>query len=146
MSNNVSLKKPVTEDEFSKYYEFRWRILRKPWERPKGTEKDNKEEKSIHIMAVLNNKIVGCGRAHFNSKDQVQIRYMAVDKQLRGQKIGTKILLALEKEIKKIGAQEIILNARSNAVSLYRKNGYETYKEGDILFGEIKHYWMRKWI
>lgn len=144
MKSNIEIRKPETKQEFEKYYNLRWRILRKPWSQPKGSEQDEMDDDSIHIMAVIGDKIIGCGRGHFNSTIEAQIRYMAVDKNFRGQRISLGILKALEEELTKNGAKEIILKARENAVSFYEKQGYKIYKEGSILFDEIKHYWMKK--
>jgi len=69
---------------------------------------------------------------------------MAVDDVFRGQGFGFGILKALEEEFTENGAKEIILIAREKAVSLYEKQGYAIYEKGDILFCEIKHYWMKK--
>ena len=102
------------------------------------------DEDSIHVMAIKGDKVIGCGRGHFNSEEQAQIRYMAVDEDFQGHGIGLRILKALDEELTENEAKEIILKARENAVSLYEKQEYEIYKKGDILFGEIKHYWMRK--
>ena len=144
MRSNIEIRKPETEQEVEKYYNLRWRILRKPWSQPKGSEQDEMDEESIHIMAIIGDKVIGCGRGHFNSSIEAQIRYMAVDDSFQGQGIGLRILKALEEELTENGAREIILKARENAVSLYEKHGYEIYQEGEILYGEIKHYWMRK--
>ena len=144
MRSDIEIRKPETKQEFKKYYNLRWRILRKPWSQPKGSEQDEMDEESIQFMAIIGDKVIGCGRGHFNSREQTQIRYMAVDNSFQGQGIGLRILKALEEELTKNGAKEIILKARENAVSLYEKQGYEVYKKGEILFDEIKHYWMRK--
>ena len=144
MRSDIEIRKPETKQEFEKYYNLRWRILRKPWNQPKGSERDTMDVGSIHIMAIIGNKVIGCGRGHFNSSIEAQIRYMAVDKDFREKGVGTGILRALEEELTDNGAKEIILKARENAVSLYEKYGYEIYQKGEILFGEIKHYWMRK--
>ena len=143
-SKNIVIREPKTEQDFELYYDLRWQILRKPWNQLKGSELDETDKDSIHIIAIKGDKVIGCGRGHFNSKEQGQIRYMAVNENFQRQGIGSKILIALEEELTKNGAKEIILKAREKAVSLYEKHGYEIYQEGEILFGEIKHYWMRK--
>jgi ribosomal protein S18 acetylase RimI-like enzyme len=143
---NIKIIEPHSSKEFEAYYNFRWKLLRKPWNQPPGSEKDDKERGAIHVIAVLNNKIVGCGRAHFNSTSQAQIRYMAVEEGVQNSGIGTQILTELEKRLIDSGAKEIILKAREKAVPLYEKQGYKVYKDGDILFGEIVHYWMIKYI
>ena len=144
MRSDIEIRKPRTDREFKRYFDLRWRILRKPWDQPKGSEQDEMDKKSIHILAIIGDKVIGCGRGYFNSTIEAQIRYMAVDEDFRGQGIGLRILKALEEELTENGAREIILKARENAVSLYGKHGYEIYQEGEILFDEIKHYWMRK--
>jgi len=73
------IRSPQTRDEYFRYYDLRWRILRAPWNQPKGTEQDELEGQAIHIIAIDGDKIVGCGRAHFNTEDEAQIRYMAVE-------------------------------------------------------------------
>ncbi len=144
MRSEIEIRRPETKQEFDKYYDLRWRILRKPWNQPKGSEKDEMDQTSIHIMAIKDDKVIGCGRGHFNSSVEAQIRYMAVDESFQGQGVGLRILKALEEILTENGAKEIILKAREKAVSLYEKQGYKIYKEGKILFGEIKHYWMRE--
>jgi len=143
-SKNIVIREPKTEQDFELYYDLRWQILRKPWNQLKGSEQDETDKDSIHIIAIKGDKVIGCGRGNLNTKEQAQIRYMAVDENFQGQGIGLRILIALEEELTENGAKEIILKAREKAVSLYKKNGYKIYEEGEILFGEIKHYWMRK--
>ena len=80
------VRSPQTKEEFFKYYDLRWRILRAPWSQPKGSEQDELEGQSIHIMVVNDEKIIGVGRAHFNSDAEAQFRYMAVEEHLAGQR------------------------------------------------------------
>lgn len=138
------IKSPQTDQEYFDYYDLRWRILRAPWNQPRGSEQDELEGQAIHIIAVENDKIVGCGRAHFNSDDEAQIRYMAVEKEWQGKGIGQIILVELEKKIKESSAKKIVLNARENVIKFYEKNGYSIVREAHTLFGEIKHFLMIK--
>ena len=142
--NNFNIREPATKEEFEQYYNLRWRILRQPWNQPVSSEKDDKENQSIHIIACINEKIVGCGRGHLNSQTETQIRYMAVEKGFQGKGIGTQILKALEKKLTKKGAKSIILNARKNAVLFYQKLGYEIVEKSQTMFGEIEHFKMKK--
>ncbi|MFN3874190.1 MAG: GNAT family N-acetyltransferase [Ignavibacterium sp.] len=138
------IKTPQTRKEFFDYYDLRWRILRAPWNQPKGSEQDELEGLAIHIIAVENDKIVGCGRAHFNSDDEAQIRYMAVENEWRGKGVGKLILDELEKRVVEKGAKKIILHARESVVKFYEKNGYIVVKPSHTLFGTIPHYLMEK--
>lgn len=131
---------PKTKKEFEKYYELRWRILRKPWGRPRGSEKDQLDESSFHIMVCENNKTpIAIGRLHFNSKDQCQIRYMAVEENYRGKGYGKIVLDVLEKRAKERDAKQIVLDARETAIEFYEKAGYKATEPGHTLFGSIKH-------
>ena len=140
------IKEPKTEEEFEQYYDLRWRILRKSWNQPRESEKDEKENESIHIMAIFEGKVIGCGRGHFNSPTEAQIRYMAVEEGFQGKGVGTKILNDLERKLIEKGAKTIILNARENAVNFYQKHNYKIIDKGHALFNVIKHYKMRKGI
>jgi N-acetylglutamate synthase-like GNAT family acetyltransferase len=138
------IKSPQNTQEFFDYYNLRWRILRAPLNQPKGSEKDEYENQAIHIIAVEEDKIIGCGRAHFNTKQEAQIRFMAVEDQWQGKGIGKMILDELEKRVLKKGAKKIILHARENVIKFYQKNGYIVIKPSHTLFGEVKHYLMIK--
>ncbi|WP_337866877.1 GNAT family N-acetyltransferase [Ignavibacterium sp.] len=138
------VKSPQTRDEFFKYYDLRWRILRAPWNQPKGSEQDELEGQAIHIVAVEDEKIVGCGRAHFNTADEAQIRYMAVENQWQGKGVGKLILDELENRVIEKGAKKIILHARESVVKFYEKNGYKIVKPSHTLFGSIPHFLMEK--
>jgi len=139
------ITEPSSEKDFELYYDLRWRILRKPWNQQKGSERDELEDKSIHVMICNEDRIpVGVGRAHFNSDEEAQIRFMAVEEEWQGKGIGRMILSYLEKKIKANGGKFIILNARDIAIKFYKKHGYEIVKEAHTLFDIIPHYKMRK--
>ena len=42
---------PRTPKEFEEYYDLRWRILRAPWQQPRGSEKDDWEHLADHVSA-----------------------------------------------------------------------------------------------
>ncbi len=136
---------PSSEEDFQRYYELRWKILRKPWNQPLGSELNDLDCTSYHVMICEKDRIpIGIGRLHFNDTHEAQIRYMAVDDEYQGKGVGTLIMDALEKRAKEKGAYNIILNAREIAVSFYTKNGYKIEKKSYLLFNDIQHYKMRK--
>ena len=93
----MSVVEPSTPEQFEQYYDLRWRILRAPWRQPRGSEKDELENDSIHLMVSDNdNRVIGVGRLHLNSPKQAQIRFMAVETDYQREGIGSKLLLALE--------------------------------------------------
>ncbi len=96
--NDIEYRTPSDSKEFQEYDLFRWKILRKPIGKSIESLKDGYEDSSFHLIGVKNKKIVSCGRLHFNSENEAQIRYMAVEEGLQGNGIGEKILFLLEKK------------------------------------------------
>ena len=141
------IRPPQTPEEFARYRDLRWRILRAPWNQPRGSELDDLESKAFPIVVCEVDGIpIGVGRVHFNSKTEAQIRSMAVEENWREKGIGSIVLIELEKIAIAKGAKKIILHARDNAVKFYEKNGYNVVKELHTLFGVIPHFLMEKLI
>ena len=141
---DVVIKQPETPDEFKQYYALRYRILRAPWGEPEGSEVGGIENQCFHIMATNNNKVVAVGRLQFNSTDEAQIRYMAVEPVYEGNGIGRTIVNALEQEAINKKVSTVMLDAREPAVGFYQKLGYNIKKKSYVLFNEIQHYRMTK--
>ena len=122
--NDIEFRTPLSSEEFKEYDLFRWRILRKPIGKDINSFKDDYEDKAFHLIGIRNGIIIGCGRLHFNNKDEAQIRYMAVEKSSQKKGIGKKILELLEKNAIKNNAKKIILNARDHALKFYESSNY----------------------
>jgi len=139
------LRQPETDDDFRRYYHFRWQRLRAPWNQPEGSEQDAIEEQSFHVMAEnAQREVIGCGRLQFNSAEEAQVRYMAVDERYERKGVGRKMMVKMEQYAVQHGIRTIILNAREPAVGFYRQMGYCLEGESYLLFGEIQHYFMVK--
>ena len=144
-SDCIKLFHPHSELDFHRYYELRWRILRAPWQQPLGSEKDELEPVSIHLMACKTARIpAGVCRLHFNTGEQAQIRYMAVDENERYRGIGRLLLQRLEQLANERGANAVILNAREPVVGFYERNGYQISGPGHTLYQTIHHLRMIK--
>ena len=88
---------PFHENLENDYFDLRWRVLRAPWNQPRGTEKDEQESTSFHrLVKNEEGKVVACGRLQLNSPREAQIRYMAVDPEHRNLKLGAAIIHELE--------------------------------------------------
>ena len=142
--NNILFKTPSSSEEIKNYDLFRWEILRKPIGKSIESLKDEYEDSSYHLIGVIDNKIIACGRLHFNSDNEAQIRYMAVEENLQGKGIGKKILLLLEEKAKEMNAKKIILNARDYVIKFYEKSGYKIVKKYDGSDTGIPHTTMEK--
>lgn len=140
------VRPPDTAVEFAAYRDLRWRVLRAPWGRPRGSELDDREADAIHLVAVetAGGTVVGAGRAHFNTASEAQIRGMAVEDAWRGRGVGGAILRGLEARAAVAGARRIVLSARDTALPFYRRHGYHVERPGETFFGVIPHFWMSK--
>jgi GNAT superfamily N-acetyltransferase len=140
----IIIRRPETQDDFDRYYQARWYILRRPWHQPKGSEKDELENVAGHIMALDGNMVVWVARLHIKEPGVAQFRYMGVDRRYRNRGIATGLLRALERIAKKRRARIAWFNAREPAVPFYEKCGYTIFEESYILFGCIPHWKMMK--
>ena len=138
---------PTSDSDWAAYYNLRWRVLREPWQQPLGSERDESDPSAFHLMLKTSSgEIAGVGRLHFNTPRQAQVRYMAVDPRWRGRGAGGTILKMLESRALTQGADEIVLNAREEAIGFYLRHGYAVQGDAETLFGSIRHVRMRKGI
>ena len=144
LPDHFTLLEPSNESEFKAYYRLRYEVLRKPWGQPAGSEADPTDDSSIHAMILTGEQAAGVCRLHFNNPEEAQIRYMGVDESFRGKGLGAAMLKYLETKAIQRGAERIILHARENAISFYRKQGYEITGKSYLLFNSIQHYKMEK--
>jgi N-acetylglutamate synthase-like GNAT family acetyltransferase len=148
LNKELIRKLPVTspscESEMEQYFDLRWRILRAPWNQPKGSEREPDDESAFHAMICFDKKVIACGRLHRIDEKTAQVRFMAVETEFQGMGLGKKLLDFLEQYARKILIEKIILQAREEAIPFYLKNGYSIVKKTGLLFGCIQHYLMEK--
>ena len=144
-SPGLEARPPATADEWKRYYELRWRVLRAPWNQPSGSEKDDREADGIHAaLWDSSGAPVAVGRVHLNSSTEAQVRFMAVDPAWACKGLGSRILAELERRAVEKGAERVVLNSRDEAQKFYRRHGYEVVGKADTLFGAIGHVRMEK--
>ncbi|MHA1298724.1 MAG: GNAT family N-acetyltransferase [Candidatus Helarchaeota archaeon] len=144
MDNILIIRPPKTKREFDLMYDLRWRILRKPWNQPRGSEKDPDESKDLQLIALLDNKIIGTVRYHKINDTVAQVRAMAVEEKYRMKGVARNLMESLHMTAKNQGIKYLVLNARENAIEFYKKLGYVSIGEGPILYDVIKHEKMVK--
>lgn len=140
----MELITPHTDAQWKAYYALRYNVLREPWNQPLGSEILTDEHDAIHIMAIENQQVLGVARMHESSMRQGQVRCVAVATNQQGKGIGKAIMLYLEGYAQTKGWNEIVLEARENALPFYKSLGYQIEKESYLLFGKIQHYRMKK--
>ena len=138
-------RSPSSPAEWDTYFDLRWRILRHPWNQPRGSERDSLDQSAFHLLVADDSgRTLACGRLHLNSPSEAQVRYMAVDEDVQGRGYGSAILAGLEAEARRLNVSQVVLNARDNAIVFYRKHGYATTGEADTLFESVRHVRMAK--
>lgn len=131
--------------DLERSFDLRWRVLRAPWQQPRGSERDDREEESIHVMMrAAGGDALAVGRLHLNTPAEAQIRFMAVDPRVQGRGLGSVVLQELEKRARAAGATRIVLNARAAAQDFYKRHGYHTTGPAERLFAAVDHWRMRK--
>lgn len=138
------IKSPRSDHEWKLYYQLRFEVLREPWNQPQGSEILVDEHQAIHAIALEDKKVLGVARLHPSGEKQGQVRCVAVAMGQQGKGIGKKLMVYLEEKARTLNMNEIILEARENAVPFYESIGYHILQESYLLFGEIQHFTMRK--
>ena len=132
---------PQTAAELDAYYQLRWELLRKPFNLPVGSERDEYDSVAIHrLMLTEDGTPIAVGRL-FVGGDEAQIRFMALRPEYRGQGLGARMVEDLARDEK---VKRLVMNARQEAVEFYRKCGFLEVGEGPVSFGRIPHRQMIK--
>jgi GNAT superfamily N-acetyltransferase len=145
--SELTLHSPVSDQEWERYFDLRWRVLRAPWSQPRGSERDDLEGSSFHAALWDDEgRPAAVGRLQMNTPFEAQVRFMAVDPAWARRGLGSRILAALEAQASELGASEVILNARAEAQPFYARHGYRRTGPAATLFGSIPHDAMAKCI
>ena len=144
-ASGLTVREPQSDADWKQYFDLRWRVLRAPWQQPRGSETDDREADSLHLMlSDASGAPLAVGRLHLNSPDEAQIRFMAVEPGAERQGLGGRVLAALEARAASLGMQRIVLNARDQAIPFYQKHRYAVIGEAATLFGRVAHVKMQK--
>jgi len=142
---DLAMRSPASDLDWERYYDLRWRVLREPWQQPRGSERDDRESDAFHLaLWDRGGTPVAVGRVQMNSPKQAQVRCRAVDPAWARQGLGGRILIALAADAAELGAAEVVLNARVEAQPFYLHNGYSRTGPAGTLFGSIPHDAMMK--
>lgn len=138
------VRSPHTVQEWQRYYDLRWRVLRAPWQAA-GPAREPDDASSIHRMLCMDDgEVLAVGRLHQVDEHTGQIRFMAVASGRERRGYGSQLLQSLEQAARDIALDRVILQAREYAVPFYEHHGYERVEKTFLLFDEIQHYLMRK--
>lgn len=140
---NIVYRSPGSEKEFEDYFNFRWKLLRKPLGLKRGSEQDELEDSAFQLAAFNNKKIIAVGRLLIEENNTARIRYMAVDSAFRKQGVGSHLLNELESFAKTKNIKHCWLYSRETATTFYTKNNYKVKGKAESEL-EIPHMRMEK--
>ncbi|WP_113929666.1 GNAT family N-acetyltransferase [Bacillus sp. P14.5] len=89
-----------------------------------------KTDKFFYV-GVYKGELAATGGIIFEAPEEARIVRMSVLSPYRGLGLGRKMLMFLEEEANKRGARHLVLETNkewSDAISFYRKNGYQPYR------------------
>ena len=140
----IEIRSPKTKLEWENYYDLRFRVLREPWQQPRGSEKNDGDNIGIHLALFQFGIIKAIARLDISEKSIGQVRFVAVETNNQGKGFGGLIMSEVEKESIARGDTQMILHAREQAVGFYLNLGYNKVEKSHLLFDKIQHYLMQK--
>ncbi|MDG1146998.1 MAG: GNAT family N-acetyltransferase [Crocinitomicaceae bacterium] len=140
----IDIRKPITPKEWEKYYDLRYKLLRKPLDQPLGSERNDGDLAGQHFALYENDILRAIARLDQSEAGISQVRFVAVHTDSQGKGFGKLIMNAVEAKSLKRGNHKMILHARDYAVDFYLNLGYSKIKKSYKLFGTLQHYLMEK--
>jgi predicted GNAT family N-acyltransferase len=110
---------------------------------PGAGDEDPDDWHSIHVLALLPNRLIGAGRLTLPTEDQpcALITWVATLATHRRRGVGAAIMRTLIDAADSAGAPAILLSAQTHALPFYRHLGFAPYGERFVA-GGIEHQLM----
>lgn len=110
--------------------DLRYRVLRQPLGRERGSEVYAHEADCLHYVAVdERDRVIGCVVFHPQGPHHGRLLQMAVDPSCQGQGVGRVLVDALEKSVAGEGFRRVVLHSRDHAIGFYERLGYVCFGE-----------------
>lgn len=144
--NNITIY-PVTwaSPEYEQVWQLREEVLRRPLGMSLANEDLGMDTEDTILVAVYDQKVIGCVMLHHLDNSMVKLRQMAVYDQWQGHNIGRKLMQAAEELAEEMSYSIITFHARCSAIGFYEKLGYAVKGEEFTEVG-IPHKVMEKCI
>lgn len=142
----ITICPPQTKDEFRAYYALRYRVLREPTGQPHGTEKDDYEPISQHLMAREgpDGPILGVVKWLEREPGLAWMTHLAVAPDRQKQGIGRVLVQAVEDAARARGYKTIATYTRLDASEFFVKQGYRIIDLPAYHFGPVPSVWLEK--
>lgn len=128
--------------EYEQMVQLRLTVLLNPIGIPASYISREKEMDDILIGAFNSSEMIGCCILSKINNDVLQLRQMAVARELQGKGIGAAIVSFAENVARKKGYKILMMHARDSVLSFYEKCGYtidgEQFNEVNIPHHKMK--------
>jgi predicted GNAT family N-acyltransferase len=129
--------------EYGEMVQLRLEILRLPLGLSFTPEQLANEKNDVLIGAFEGAILIGCCVLTPQDRNTIQLRQMAVKKDIQTKGVGREIVRSAEQEAIKRGYTILMMHARKVALGFYQKCGYEIKGE-EFIEVTIPHYYMEK--
>ena len=143
MATPLVIKTAETPEEIQAALEIRKKVFVREQEIPDEMDSDGLDEEAIHVIALHGERVVATGRLVMESAEHGVLARIAVLPELRGAKLGQKVVLQLEAEAQRAGAKLVSLHPHRGLETFYARLGYHTI-EGTSVVGEHELITMEK--
>jgi predicted GNAT family N-acyltransferase len=138
----VTVRPTEAADEIDAAHELRRKVFLGEQQVDAADEFDEHEATATHMVALDESGVIATCRLRWID-DDLKLERMAVEKRVRGQGVGSRLVEAAETLARDEGAARMILNAQTRARDFYASNGYEA--EGELFMeAGIEHIRMTK--
>jgi N-acetylglutamate synthase-like GNAT family acetyltransferase len=140
------IKTPTTREDFRAYYALRYKVLREPWGHPKGTEKDDYEPISEHLMAVdeRTGEVLGVIKLYEKAPGVGDFSHLAVAPEHQHKGIGRFLMEAVENRARQRGFKTLGAMSRVTATAYFERHGYHVAGMPSPHLGIVHVVWMEK--
>ncbi|MEH2413629.1 GNAT family N-acetyltransferase [Nostoc sp.] len=141
--SNLVIKVAELPEDFPAIQAIRIAVFQEEQGIDPALEFDGKDEISDHLIAYLNEEVVGTTRIRYLDEKTAKIERLAVLSTARGQGIGKKIMIKALEVIANKNIPEVVIHAQEYVKDLYKKLDF--VEDGEIFEeANIPHVKMRK--
>ena len=144
MSSTVGyeVRRARDPDELSAALALRFQVFCREQGVPEHEERDGRDHESLHLVAVVDGRVVGACRVLIVG-DTSQFSRLAVERSMRRRGIASALLRAADAETRAAGGRRLVLHAQTYARSLYEQAGYRP-RGREFTEAGIEHVAMEK--
>lgn len=136
----TDIESPIYKDSLA----LRKKVFVEEQKVPMELEVDELENQTIHVVGYNNQQAIATARIYEKNPHAYKIQRVAVDSQLRGQKIGMQLMQEVERYVSSLNGHTMILEAQDYAIPFYEKLDFVITDPNGFMDAGIPHHSMEK--